>query len=100
MFQKGNQLSKLRKTFKRSEETKKKLSMSRLGKTAWNKNLKGEAYLKHFQNGHTAFTKGHKINIGRKSSEEKKLKISIAHKGIPKPALINVKDVKKCLMHI
>lgn len=57
---------------KASEETKKKLSLSHLGLKYPNRK---------YTYSETAFKKGHKINLGRKHSEEFSRKMSQIHKG-------------------
>lgn len=70
MFRKGNQLWKLKKTFKHSEETKKKLSQR------WRENHEWRVKVSGFQ-------KGHKINVGKhwKVSEEGKQHLSEVRRG-------------------
>lgn len=70
MFPKGNKLWRLRKTFKHSEETKKKLSQR------WQENYEERVRKAGFQ-------RGHKINLGKhwKMSEEGRKRLSEVRKG-------------------
>ncbi|MBU0958202.1 MAG: DUF559 domain-containing protein [Nanoarchaeota archaeon] len=91
MFKKGNCFWKLRKTFKHSNKTKKKLSNSRINGIIdghiipWNKGLtmKMDKRVKKIAE-MSIFQKGHKLNIGRIHSKETIEKMRVSQKGIKK----------------
>jgi len=87
----------MKKGSKHTEESKRKNSLSNMGKVAWNKNLTKEIDKRIDYNRPSVFKKGHIMNIntrkkisitskGRKHSDETKQKIAISKRGCKNPS--------------